>query len=154
MADSPRDVEALSLEDLRILVERLREKISEQGAQIEGLREELARLKGLKGRPKLKPSGMEKQAKARHKAKQGRKQARRNRGAKKLAVDEDRVIATPHPAGSVFKGYEDYVVQDVVLKPLVVRYRRERPSGRGARTFRARIAAFCLGRLSPGPEHG
>ena len=66
MADSPRDVEALNLEDLRILVEQLREKISEQGAQIEVLREELARLKGLKGRPKLKPSkpsGMDKQAK-------------------------------------------------------------------------------------------
>jgi hypothetical protein len=149
MADSPRDVEALSVEALRILVERLREKISEQGAQIEGLREELARLKGLKGRPKLKPSGMEKQAKARHKAKQGRKQAKRNRGAKKLAVDEDRIIATPHPAGSVFKGYEDYVVQDVVLKAFVVRYRRERWTTPEGRSLVAPLPAGVRGHFGP-----
>ena len=149
MADSPRDVEALNLEDLRILVEQLREKISEQGAQIAGLREELARLKGLKGRPKLKPSGMEKQAKARDKAKQGRKQAKRKRGAKKLMVDEDRVIATPHPAGSVFKGYEDYVVQDVVLKPLVVRYRRERWTTPEGRSLVAPLPAGVRGHFGP-----
>jgi hypothetical protein len=149
MADSPRDVEALNLEDLRILVEQLREKISEQGAQIEGLREELARLKGLKGRPKLKPSGMEKQAKARDKAKQGRKQAKRKRGAKRLAIDEERIIETPHPAGSVFKGYEDYVVQDVVLKPLVVRYRRERWTTPEGRSLVAPLPAGVRGHFGP-----
>ncbi len=152
MADSPLDVEALSLEDLRILVEQLREQICELAVQIEGLREENARLKGLSGRPKLKPgkpSGMEKQAKARSKAKQGRKQAKRQRGAKRLTVDEDRVIATPHPAGSVFKGYEDYVVQDVVLKALVVRYRRERWAAPDGRSLVAPLPAGVRGHFGP-----
>jgi cell division septum initiation protein DivIVA len=97
MADSPRDIEELSLEDLQRFVLELLEEKAKLRSEIEGLREEVARLRGLKGRVKLKPSGMDKQAKARQKAKQGRKQAKRTRGAKRLAVDEERVIATPHP---------------------------------------------------------
>ncbi|MHC4917581.1 MAG: IS66 family transposase, partial [Planctomycetota bacterium] len=116
----------LSLEELKRLVLELFEENAKLRSETQGLREEIARLKGLKGRPQVKPSGMDKRAKARRKAKQGRKQAKRNRGAKRLAVDEDRVIATPHPEGSRFKGYEDYVVQELVMKRLVVRYRRER----------------------------
>jgi hypothetical protein len=152
MADSPRDIDALSLEDLKILVEQQGEKISEQSVQIEGLREEIARLKGLKGRPKLKPSkpsGMEKQATARDKAKQGRKQAKRKRGAKRLAIDEERIIETPHPAGSIFKGYEDYVVQEVVLKSLVVRYRRERWATPDGRSLVAPLPAGVRGHFGP-----
>ncbi len=111
VSDSPPDIAVLSPEALRILVERLLEENAAQRAEIARLRDALAEAKGLKGRPKLKPSGMEKKAEARRKAKRGRKQARRRRGAKRLKVDEDRVIATPHPEGSRFKGYEDYVVR-------------------------------------------
>ncbi len=86
------------------MVERLLEENAAQRAEIARLRDALAESKGLKGRPKLKPSGMDKKAEARRKAKQGRKAARRPRGAKRLKVDEDRVIATPHPEGSRFMG--------------------------------------------------
>lgn len=133
MVDSPLDIEDPSLEDLKRLVLEVLEENAKLRSENEALREEIARLKGLKGRPRLKPSGMDKQAKARQKAKQGRKQAKRRRGAKRLAVDQDRVIAIPHPEGSRFKGYEDYVARELVMKRLVVRYRRERwvtPDGR------------------------
>ena len=106
MFDSPLDIGSLSRAALKALVERLLEETAEQRVEIAGLRDEIARLKGLKGRPKLKPSGMDKQAKARQKAKQGRKQAQRRRGAKSFSIDEDRVIETPHPDGSRHMGYE------------------------------------------------
>jgi hypothetical protein len=149
MADSPRDIEELSLEDLQRFVLELLEEKAKLRSEIEGLREEVARLRGLKGRVKLKPSGMDKQAKARQKAKQGRKQAKRTRGAKRLAVDEERVIATPHPEGSRFRGYEDYVAQELVVKRLVVRYRRERWETPDGQRLVAPLPAGLRGHFGP-----
>jgi hypothetical protein len=126
MAESPPDLEALDLDDLKRLVLQLLEENARLRAEISALREEIARLKGLKGRPKLKPSGLDKKAAGRRKAKAGRKQARRGRGAKRLAVDEVRVLEASAPRGARFKGYEETVVQDLVVRRRVVRYRRER----------------------------
>ena len=149
MADSPRDIEALSLEDLKSSQLELLEENAKLRSEIEALREEIAHLKGLKGRPKLKPSGMDQQARARQKAKQGRKQAKRSRGAKRLAIDEDRVIATPHPEGSRFRGYEDYVAQELVVKQLVVRYRRERWETPDGQRLVAALPAGLRGHFGP-----
>ena len=60
MAESPPDVEGLGLDDLKSLVVRLVEQNAALNAENVALREEIARLKGLKGPPKLEPSGMEK----------------------------------------------------------------------------------------------
>jgi hypothetical protein len=44
-----------------------------------------------------------------------------------LTITEEIVIPLAHrPEGAVFKGYEDFVVQDLILKPRVILYRRER----------------------------
>ncbi len=84
MAESLPDIEALSLDDLKGLVLRQLEEIAALKSEIAVLREEIARLKGLKGRPKIKPSGMDKKAAERRRAKEGRKAeraaARRTRG--------------------------------------------------------------------------
>src|SRR4051794_15658720 len=39
---------------------------------------------------------------------------------------EDRILAAAAPPGSRFKGYADFVVQDLVLRACCIRYRRER----------------------------
>ena len=92
-------------------------------AENAALREEIARLKGHKGPPKLKPSGMEK---ATEPARAERKAGRRGGKIDRLVIDEERVLKAAVPPGSRFKGYETYVVQELILRPHVIRYRRER----------------------------
>jgi hypothetical protein len=89
-------------------------------------RDEIARLKGLKGRPDIKPpskpSGM---AQASHpKPAPGPRRRGGDKTAKRIA--EVCILEASAPPGSRFKGYEDFVVQDISLRPHVVRYRRER----------------------------
>ncbi len=47
----------------------------------------------------------------------------RRRGAKnaRLTIDEDRILAADVQAGSRFKGYEDFTVQELVIEPRVIR---------------------------------
>src|SRR6476620_4674033 len=120
------DLDHLSSADLKALVIRLMETIPALEHTVATQREEIARLKGLKGPPSIKPSGME-QASGDAPPKEGRrKRRRRGRGAANLSVHEDRVVKVAVPAGSRFKGYEDFLVQDVIVRAHVIRYRRER----------------------------
>ena len=54
------DLTGLSADELRPMVVSLLGTVAKLEAQVIALTEEIARLKKLKGRPKLKPSGMEK----------------------------------------------------------------------------------------------
>jgi hypothetical protein len=59
----------------------------------------------------------------------------RGRGGKQMrrVAIEDRVLSAKVPVGSRFKGYESFLIQDLVLRPIATRYRRERwvtPDGR------------------------
>src|SRR6187397_1665767 len=113
----------LSRGDLEALTERLLAENAELKQTVAELRAEIAKLKGVTGRPVVRPSGMEQKTEPTDKAgKRGAKQ----RKTEQLVIHEERVIKADVPAGSRFKGYEDFVVQDLVLRPYVVRIRRER----------------------------
>jgi hypothetical protein len=105
-------------------VVQLLSRVAERERLIAELRDENARLKGLNGRPRIKPSGMEPAGEPKPRGER-RKRGRRGKITPRVAV-EDRVIKAQVPPGSRFKGYESYVVHDVVLRAEVVRYRRER----------------------------
>jgi hypothetical protein len=120
------DLDALSSGELKALVLALLARVNELERIVVAQRDEIGRLKGLPGRPTIKPSGMEKATQPKPPAGKGK---RRRGGGKKTArrtIHEDRVVKASVPTGSRFKGYEDFVVQDLVFRPLVVRYRRER----------------------------
>ncbi len=126
----PKAPSDLSRAELEAEVTALRGEVSELKRLVLGLREETARLKGLKGRPVIKPSGMEN---ATEPKRVGKRVKRRGRGkvTPRVAVETQVIRVTP-PVGSQFKGYEPYQVQDLVITARVVRYRRERwltPSG-------------------------
>jgi hypothetical protein len=122
---SPPDLDVLSSAELKALVIALLERVAALERTVAAQRDEIARLKGVPGRPALKPSGMENATQPKSASGKGK----RDRGGKKTrrrVIHEDRVVKAAAPAGSRFKGYEDFVVQDLVLRPHVVRYRRER----------------------------
>src|SRR5260370_30976605 len=53
---------------------------------------------------------------------------RRGRGGKQMrrVAIEDQVLTAEVPAGSRFKGYQRFLIQDLVLRPVSIRYRRQR----------------------------
>ena len=109
------------------LVRQLLDLLQQQQAIIQQLRDEIARLKGLKTRPLIAPSPLE--VSPRPPREPGQKRpgsAKRLKTALLTITDEVVVPLTDPPPGSVFKGYEDFVVQDLIIRPQVVRYRRER----------------------------
>ena len=116
------DVEGLGLADLKKLVLKLLEENAALSETVAALRDEIARLKGLNGRPPIKPSGMEGSRGAKRAGRA--KTKRRSKGSKRLIIDEDRIVAAAVPPGSGFKGYQDYVVQELVVCRHVIRLRR------------------------------
>ena len=132
----PADLDGLSAAALKALVVQLLDEVRALKQVVADQRAEIARLKGLKGppsiNPSLKPSGME-QASERKSPTGGSK--RRGRGGKQMrrVAIEDQVLTAEVPAGSRFKGYQSFLIQDLVLRPVAIRYRRERwvtPDGR------------------------
>src|SRR5215204_2618548 len=118
----PGDLDALSPTELKALVLELLGKVASLEQTVAAQRAEIARLKGLKGRPALKPSGMEKASEPKPPSPP---KGRRGPVTPRVAI-EDRILAAAGPPGSRFKGYADFVVQELVLRACCIRYRRER----------------------------
>jgi len=144
MAASIPDIDALSVDELKKLVLQLVEEISALRAENAAQGEEIVRLKGLKGRPKIRPSGMEPATDA--KAAGGNANKRRRGGAKRV-VTEERLITMAPPPGSRFKGYESYTVEDLVVRPATIRYRRERWRTAAGETLVAPLPAEVRGHV-------
>jgi hypothetical protein len=127
----PESLDGLSSAQLRELVVMLLGKVSALQQLVAEQRAEITRLKGLQRPPDIKPSGMDK---ATGPAKPGWQKNRPRRGkVRPLVSIEDRVLKAAAPAGSRFKGYESYLVQELVLSVRAIRYLRERwvtPDGR------------------------
>lgn len=129
MAKVPQDLDGASTEELKELVQALLQEVAALKREVADLRDENARLKGKPPRPDIKPSGMAEKATSRGKPTGKGRGKSRGRGSKRtrLTIDADCVLKPANvPGDARFKGYEDYVVQDLEVRTRTIRYRRER----------------------------
>ena len=134
LPDIPEDEQTAVVKALVGIIEELAVKVQQQEEEIQQLKDEVAILKGEKKRPKFKPSKLDKEAGKddNEQAKGGNKGKRRgsNKRSKtaKLKIHEEKIISPSGgvPPGSRFKGYRDYVIQDLVIGAQNVRYRLAR----------------------------
>ena len=122
----------------------LKELVLQQGATIRELRDEIAALKGQKGRPVIKPSGMDKQTEngqdetsanpAPPKARGKRARAGKPAKTARLNIHEERTLQVDNvPDGSRFLGHRKFTVQDLRISAHNTRFLLERwatPDGR------------------------
>jgi hypothetical protein len=110
------------------LVQRLLQLILEQQKRIEELEEEVLRLKRETVKPKVKPSRLEPGRTSQEEAgESGRtKPGPKRSKTQTLEIHHTEIVkAEEVPAGAIFKGYQDYVVQDLIIQPNNTCYRLE-----------------------------
>jgi hypothetical protein len=140
---------------LQKFAEKMMTKAHELGELVARMGDELAVLKGLKKRPVFKPSGMaEKAGKTDAKTQQedGKKpkrpgSAKRSKTASIKITAGDCIIQPeePIPPDSCFKGYRDFVVQDIEIRLKNTRYRLARWKTPDGRTLTGKLPASLKG---------
>lgn len=133
--DIPEEQQTPLVKGLLALLEQFAERIAQQDEEIARLKDEISILKGEKKRPKFKGSKLDQKTGADTETSDaaGDKQTKRA-GSKKraknsqLIIHQDTVVTPDElvPEGSRFKGYRDFVVQDLSIQPHNTRYRLER----------------------------
>src|SRR5262245_14603793 len=92
--------------------------------ELDKQKDEIARLKGLKGKPKIKPSGMDKGTTEKSNKDGKRPGSDKRSKTKDLEIDDEVVIHPENiPEGSIFKGYSDFIVQDLEIKKKTTKFR-------------------------------
>lgn len=156
------DLSGIHEENARKLVTILLNQIEELSASLRGarvenqqLRDEINRLKGEQGKPGIKANVT--QPLAKHSSEKERRKARvRHKKSKKasIVINREEVVRVNQeslPVDASFKGYEEVVIQDILLSADNVRFRKEKwysPSQQ--KTYLAALPAGYEGQFGPG----
>lgn len=142
-------VSSIPEEERTPLVIQLLEIIRQQAEDIQQLKDEITRLKGHSGCPKIRPSRLEKPEDATQKegTQTQRPGSAKRQKTQELEIHESRKIAPPNiPEGSLFKGYNDYIVQDLQILPHNTCYRLEK--------WKTPDGAYLVGQLPASAKDG
>ena len=157
------DLSGIQEENARKLVKILLNQIEELSAslrdariEIQQLRDEINRLKGEQGKPDIK-GNIVKPVESNHSSEKERKKGReRHRKSKNasLEINREEVVRIEReklPADAKFKGYEEVIIQDIVMKADNVRFRKEKYySASEGKTYLAELPAGYEGQFGPG----
>lgn len=152
LPDIPTEQRTPLLEALLAVIRAQQDRIGQLEDAVGQLRDEIAILKGQKPRPQIAPSRLE-QPPPRPPLAAGQKRpgsAKRPKNAQLTITQECRLPFPDPPPGSVSKGYEEYIVQELLLRPQVTRYLRERVVTPDGRSLLAPLPADVL----PGKHFG
>lgn len=138
------------------LIEQLTVDLREAQAENQRLRDELNRLKGEQGQPKIKPNTPKPEAGDHSSEKERRKPSEHNKGSKQAAIpiNREQIVEVDRaglPADAEFKGYEDVVVQDIVVQTDNVRFRKQKYyAASTGKTYLAEMPQGYDGQFGPG----
>ncbi|WP_414625296.1 hypothetical protein, partial [Calothrix sp. CCY 0018] len=145
-----------TVELLLNLIEQLNVKIKQLEEENQKLRDENNRLKGEQGKPDIKANksiGFKKD----HSSEKERKTPKERSKASKnesIKIDREEILTYPQeklPADAQFKGYEEIVVQDILLKPDNILFRKQKYySPQTAKTYLAPLPTGYEGEFGPG----
>lgn len=134
-------------------IEELSSKLQMAQAEIQKLRDEVNRLKGEQGKPNIKGNvRVSKEHSSEKERKKPRERHLKKKTAKIVINREEtlRVEPTILPPDAVFKGYEENVVQDILLKTDNVRFLKEKYySPLLGRTYLAELPVGYEGQFGP-----
>lgn len=110
------------------------EALTKQSEKIDELLTEIRQLKKLSKKPKLRASSLpkDKDDKDNDPPADGTNSSKRPGSSKRskntnLNIDREEMIVVEHvPAGSIRKGYQSYIIQDLMVQSVVTKYRLER----------------------------
>lgn len=140
------------VEALLAVIRAQQDRIGRLEGTVQQLRDEIAVLKGQKPRPHIAPSRLE-QPGPRRPLGEGQKRPgsqKRPKNAQLTITHEIRIPFPDPPAGSVSRGYEAYIVQELVMRVETTRYLRERIVTADGRSLLAPLPADVL----PGQHFG
>jgi len=140
------------VEALLAVIRAQQDRIVEFEETVQRLCGEIAMLKGQKPRPQIAPSRLE-QPPPRPPLAEGQKRPgsqKRPKNAQLTITQEIRIPFPDPPAGSVSKGYEEYFVQELVMRAETTRYLRERIVTADGQSLLAPLPADVL----PGQHFG
>jgi len=141
------------------LVERLSEENEKVKVENQRLRDENNRLKGEQGKPNIRGNkgsgkGKDLSSENERKARTEKKKKKSKNKKKKILIDRSEVCKVDQsnlPADAKFKGYENVVVQEILIKTDNVEYRKEVfHSASEKKTYVGELPSGIVGEFGPG----
>jgi hypothetical protein len=138
------------------LIEQLSADLRESQAENQRLRDEVNRFKGEQGKPKIKANTAKVVPADYSSEKERSKPRQRHKRSKKaeIKIDREQVVEVERdilPVDAEFKGYEEVIVQDILLKTDNVRFRKEKYyAASTGKSYLAEMPQGYEGQFGPG----